>query len=50
MGLALGQGAMEGHRHHVSQHSDPWGNTDLLGFTAGLISSDGDQQGGSPAP
>lgn len=34
----------------VSQHSDPGGNTDLLGFAVGLMSGNGDQQGESPVP
>lgn len=35
MELPSRQGAMEGHR--VPQHSDPRGNTDFLGFGAGLM-------------
>lgn len=34
----------------VSQHGDPWGNRDLLGFAVGLMSGNEDQEGESPAP
>lgn len=35
MGIPSRQRATEG--HHIPQHSGPWGNTDFLGFAAGLM-------------